>query len=706
VTNALSQTTSFTYNNAGRVITQTLPGSREIDFTYDANGNLASVTTPTNNTHSIGHNGFDLLSSYAPPEILPLAAKMGAEKVVKKGWESLTLAIKKFAAFVGKFSPKAQKQLVNKTVNTTNYSYNDDRQLTQVSRPDSSTIAFAYGSTTGVLSTITIPSGTNTYYWTYGVRPSSDVSYDSITNEYDWTAYLPRGGTVYLNSSPSRWGYTTATYNTDHLISSDEVTSNGTTSGTTISYTYDNDGLLTDAGSLDITRSSSTGFVTATALGDVTEDFSYTTTFGELSEILGKYQTTNKYREQITRDHLGRISSVTETYGATSNTYDYTYDSSGRLVDVDKDSTQFAAYTYDGNSNITSRTVSGTTTGSTFNEADEIETFGTKNYTFNVVGELQSVTDTAPNPDDTTSYSYDVLGNLKSVTLPNSTVISYKVDARNRRVTRKVGSTVTHYYLYDTKNRVIATLDSSGVIESRFIYGSRPFTPDYMLKGGNTYKIVSNHLGSPVMVIKTSDGTVTQEIHYNEWGKVISDSNAGFQPFGFAGGLYDPDTKLVRFGARDYDADTGRWTTRDPILFRGGDANLFGYVFQDPINFIDPSGLAPGDEYSTERAAASAALNGINPVSIALNREAAGYIYRTPNGYSYTPPNLGDPTGSHPGIVPNDPTGFYHTHGSDLPGYNNNDFSWRDENAAYNSGLESYMMGPNGAMKRQGNTCH
>ncbi len=45
---------------------------------------------------------------------------------------------------------------------------------------------------------------------------------------------------------------------------------------------------------------------------------------------------------------------------------------------------------------------------------------------------------------------------------------------------------------------------------------------------------------------------------YDDWGRVINDTNLGFQPFGFAGGLYDRDTGLVRFGARDYDPETGR----------------------------------------------------------------------------------------------------------------------------------------------------
>ncbi len=70
----------------------------------------------------------------------------------------------------------------------------------------------------------------------------------------------------------------------------------------------------------------------------------------------------------------------------------------------------------------------------------------------------------------------------------------------------------------------------------------------------------------------------------------VSDTNPGFQPFGFAGGIYDTHTKFTRFGARDYDAEIGRWTSKDPIRFDGGDSNLYGYVFNDPVNFIDPNG--------------------------------------------------------------------------------------------------------------------
>jgi RHS repeat-associated protein len=91
-------------------------------------------------------------------------------------------------------------------------------------------------------------------------------------------------------------------------------------------------------------------------------------------------------------------------------------------------------------------------------------------------------------------------------------------------------------------------------------------------------------------VVNAATGAITQQMNYDEFGRVIQDTNPGFQPFGFAGGIYDSATGLVRFGARDYDAGAGRWTTKDPIGFEGGSTNLYEYVDNDPINLMDPSG--------------------------------------------------------------------------------------------------------------------
>jgi len=92
--------------------------------------------------------------------------------------------------------------------------------------------------------------------------------------------------------------------------------------------------------------------------------------------------------------------------------------------------------------------------------------------------------------------------------------------------------------------------------------------------------------------ITDSNHNIIKEITYDTFGNILSDSNEAFKvPFGFAGGLQDNDTGLVRFGYRDYDPFTGKWTAKDPIGFEGGDSNLYGYVLGDPVNFVDPEGL-------------------------------------------------------------------------------------------------------------------
>ncbi len=188
-------------------------------------------------------------------------------------------------------------------------------------------------------------------------------------------------------------------------------------------------------------------------------------------------------------------------------------------------------------------------------------------------------------------YNYDVLGNLLSATLPDGTLIEYVIDGQNRRIGKKINGVLVQGFLYENQLRPVAELDGTGAVVSRFVYGSKANVPDYMVKGGVTYRIISDHLGSPRLVVDTATGTVVQQMDYDEFGNVTLDTNPGFQPFGFAGGLYDQHTKLTRFGARDYDAETGRWTAKDPILFKAGDTNLYGYVLNDPLNFIDSWGL-------------------------------------------------------------------------------------------------------------------
>jgi RHS repeat-associated protein len=113
-------------------------------------------------------------------------------------------------------------------------------------------------------------------------------------------------------------------------------------------------------------------------------------------------------------------------------------------------------------------------------------------------------------------------------------------------------------------------------------YGLKPNVPDYMVNGGKTYRIVSDGRGNVRLVLdttKTGTAAVVQQIDYDEWGNVtnlidpactVGGTELCFQPFGFAGGIWEPATGLVRFGARDYDPMARRWVSKDPIRFDGG----------------------------------------------------------------------------------------------------------------------------------------
>ncbi|MDZ7828350.1 MAG: RHS repeat-associated core domain-containing protein [Halofilum sp. (in: g-proteobacteria)] len=237
----------------------------------------------------------------------------------------------------------------------------------------------------------------------------------------------------------------------------------------------------------------------------------------------------------------------------------------GRLEEVRRDGTPVHLYSYDQNGNRQSHTgPSGTKAGS-YDAQDRITDYGDATYTHTPAGERASKT----TPQGTTSYDYDAAGNLRAVTLPDGTEIEYLIDGQDRRVGKKIDGTFDKGWLYRDQLNPVAELDGDGTVTHRFVYGDKPNVPAYMIKDGTTYRIVSDHLGSVRLVINTNTDEIVQRMDYSPFGKVITDTNPGFQPFGFAGGLHDRDTGLVRFGARDYDPEIGRWTAKDPIRFAG-----------------------------------------------------------------------------------------------------------------------------------------
>jgi RHS repeat-associated protein len=305
-----------------------------------------------------------------------------------------------------------------------------------------------------------------------------------------------------------------------------------------------------------------------------------------LNQSIGSVSLISLLGTQYDRDKLGRITRKVENIEGVSTVYDYGYDLAGRLETVKENGVVVSTYTYDENGNRLGHAGKSGMFSATYDAQDRLITYGNASYAYTENGELIAKAQGGV----TTQYHYDVLGNLMQVILPGDITIDYLNDGQNRRIGKKVNGQLTQGFLYKDQLNPIAELDGSGNVVSRFVYGEKGNMPSYMVKDGVTYRILSDHLGSPRLVINSATGEIVQRMDYDEFGNVVNDTNPGFQPFGFAGGIYDLHTGLVRFGARDYDTETGRWTAKDPIRFGGGQTNLYAYTLNDPINFVDNTG--------------------------------------------------------------------------------------------------------------------
>ena len=299
-------------------------------------------------------------------------------------------------------------------------------------------------------------------------------------------------------------------------------------------------------------------------------------TYDNLGRLSGRRHTVNDveiYNLQLTRDNTGRI-----TQKIDGSTYDYTYDAVGQLTGVNKNGSPFEQYTYDANAN---RTATAAATAS-FDVQDRITNQGGVDYVHDADGFMTN------RGLDTLAYS--ARGELLEATVGNTTV-TYAYDGYGRRVGRKTGSGNWYQYLYADPQKaypVTATRDADGVLTT---YHYDDFGHlSALQRGGVWYYVATDQVGTP-KVVSDATGNIIKTLGYDSYGVLIADSNPGFDlPIGFAGGISDSVTGLVRFGARDYDPTIGRWTAKDPILFRGGQLNLYSYVRNNPIANTDPEG--------------------------------------------------------------------------------------------------------------------
>jgi RHS repeat-associated protein len=531
-TDALGAVTLYEHDAVARLTGLTLPGDRGVALGYDANGNVTSITPPGRPAHTFTFDAHNRPSGYAPP---PLPG-----------------------------------------TGPTTIRYNLAGELVGIAESDGSSVEFNYDAG-GRRTSTRLAEGiiTASYENVTGQLTALDAfGQQRLAFRYDG-ALLRQ-----LIYSGAVTGTVAYTYDNDLSVESIAVAG-----GPPVALRYDADDQLAAAGDLVIARDPARGTIAATTLGVIADRYTHDG-FGDLTEYSAQAQDSALYEVTYRRDQLGRIASAIETIAGTTTSVSYTYDASGRLATVARNGTTTESYAYDANGNRTSGTVGAAVSAGSYDVHDRAIQYGAASFTYSANG---SLTTRATN-GATTSYAHDALGNLRAVVLPSGRRVDYVIDGESRRVGKQVDGRLVQGFLYDGDLRIVAELDGTGEVVSRFVYATGVNYPAYIVRGDINYRVVVDHVGSPRLIVDASTGTVTQRLDYDAFGNVVTDTNPGFQPFGFAGGLYDRDTGLVRFGARDYEPQTGRWITKDPMLFAGGDLNLYAYAGNDPINRADPTG--------------------------------------------------------------------------------------------------------------------
>ncbi len=531
---------SYVTDDNGRVTTATLPGSRQIAFSYDVRGNLTSLTPPGRTAHTFEYTDGSKVSRIVPPAIAGVDGD-------------------------------------------TEFAYDTDGALASMTRPGGEVVDLDYD---GAGRPSVISSADGDIEFAYHASGAGKGKLDTVTAPGGQTLAFAYDGPLVTSVAATGGTDGELSYDYDADLRPASVSLNGAGA---VGFSYDNDGLLTAAGGLSISRESATGRVSGTTLGVVSTSRAFDTP-GRLASLTSSANGGALLGRTFTYDDLDRVESATETTPGGSAAFGYEYDASGRLERVTRDGQTWRQYAYDANGNRTSDQPAGQlAVVSAYDAQDRLVSRGSEQFTYTDAGELASRTDTATN--ETTTYEHTARG-LVGIELPDGTEITYDLDGMGRRVAVRHDGVVVSRFLYGLEAiGPVAELNPDNTVRSRFVYATRSYVPDYMIRDGITYRYVTDELGSVRRVVNTTTGAVEQAIDYDPYGIVLADTQPAFQPFGYTGGLTDPDTGLVQLGARDYDPVTGRWLSKDPIGFDGADSNLYAYVAGDPVNNLDPTGL-------------------------------------------------------------------------------------------------------------------
>jgi RHS repeat-associated protein len=271
-----------------------------------------------------------------------------------------------------------------------------------------------------------------------------------------------------------------------------------------------------------------------------------------------------------------------------SAVHSYAYDQLQRLTSEAHTNQPSKGYAYD---SVGNRTNSPTGATPTYSNNNRLMSYGGLTFTYDANGNRTA----QAAGQNVTQYWYDNENRLTSVMLSNADMVHYKYDALGRRIERsKNGGTSWERFSYDGADVVKDTRSDGVTIE----YGNGLEIDDKLwqkIGTGSTKYFTVDHLGS-TRALTDANGASLDSFSTDAFGDgwiIIVNSNGDTitrTRYQYTGREIDVETGLMYYRARFYDPAIGRFVSEDPIGLAGG-INLYGYVGNDPVNFVDPDGL-------------------------------------------------------------------------------------------------------------------